>query len=698
MRLERIRGGVPAPWLSGSHQAVTGPVAPAHPTSTPLLLGRIPVKRTYITTPIYYVNGVPHVGTATTTLLADATARYRRLLGEDAYFLTGTDEHAQKVADAAAANGTTPQAFVDSVSQAFVRTWDFLECRHDDFIRTSETRHRNVVREVFRRLRDKGDIYLGVYEGWYSVADETFFRDTDVDENGIVKETGARVERIREEVHYFRLSAYGDALKEHILTHSDFLQPETRRNEVLAFIDAGLRDIAISRRNAGWGIEVPDDPGKVVYVWFDALINYLSATGWPGDPAWETLWPCDAHLMAKEIFTRFHATLWPAMLMALGVPLPRHVVGHGWWVVRDESGGLGKASKSKGNIPSPQDVVAQLVHWGGGDEALCRDALRYYLLRDIRFTDDSEFSLAMLVSRTNSELGNDLGNILNRVLKAAYHDGVVPTPSALDPVLAKVAADTVCAYQTALERYDWGLALQSVNQLLSQVNKYLGEKAPWKAAKAGETRAVADAVYNALEGLRLGAYLLAPAMPEAARRIAAQLGLGTLGGAGSWADATRFGYLAPGTRTGDPVVLFPRIVPTASAEPTSSPVKAKDSSPMSTPDPDVSNDDTITIEDFLKVHLRIADIVTAEKVENADRLLKLGLRIGDEERTIVSGIATAYTPESLVGKQIVVVHNLAPRKMRGIESKGMLLAATDVDGNAILLHPEKPAACGSEVR
>ncbi|MFM7322063.1 MAG: methionine--tRNA ligase [Armatimonadota bacterium] len=656
------------------------------------------MKRTYLTTPIYYVNGVPHVGTATTTLLADATARYRRLLGEDAYFLTGTDEHAQKVADAAAAHGTTPQAFVDTVSQSFVRTWDFLECRYDDFIRTSEPRHRNVVREIFRRLRDRGDIYLGVYEGWYSVADETFFRDTDVDENGIVKETGAKVERIREDVHYFRLSAYGDALRNHILAHPDFLQPETRRNEVLAFIDAGLRDIAISRRNAGWGIEVPDDPGKVIYVWFDALINYLSATGWPTDPAWESLWPCDAHLMAKEIFTRFHATLWPAMLMALDVPLPRHVVGHGWWVVRDESGMLGKASKSKGNIPTPQDVVAQLMEWGGGDEAICRDALRYYLLRDIRFTDDSEFSLAMLVSRTNSELGNDLGNILNRVLKAGYHDGVVPSPSALDPGLAKVAAETVATYQSALERYDWGQALQAVNQLLSHVNKYLGETAPWKAAKAGDTRVVSDAVYNALEGLRLGAYLLAPAMPEVARRIAAQLGLSTLGGPGSWSEATRFGHLVPGTRTGEAEVLFPRIVPSAPAQTSPSPAKAKDSAPMSVPENSVPADDTITIDDFLKVQLRVADIVTAEKVENADRLLKLGLRIGDEERTIVSGIATAYTPESLVGKQIVVVFNLAPRKMRGIESRGMLLAATDAEGNAILLHPDKPAVSGSEVR
>jgi len=267
--------------------------------------------RTYITTPIYYVNAVPHVGTATTTLLADAQARYHRMQGLDTWFLTGTDEHAQKVSDAAIAAGETPQAFVDKVSQSFVEAWKFLDCRYDTFIRTSEDRHKDVVREVFQRLEKSGDIYLGVYEGWYSVADETFFRDTDVDDNGIVKETGAKVERIREDVHYFRLSAYGERLKEHILSNPGFLIPDTRRNEVLAFIEQGLRDIAISRKNAGWGIEVPGDASKVVYVWFDALINYLTESGWPNNPAWDQTWPATAHLMAKEIFTRFHATLWP---------------------------------------------------------------------------------------------------------------------------------------------------------------------------------------------------------------------------------------------------------------------------------------------------------------------------------------------------------------------------------------------------
>ncbi|MGC4044006.1 MAG: methionine--tRNA ligase [Armatimonas sp.] len=508
-------------------------------------------KRYYVTTPIYYVNGVPHVGTATTTVLADATARYRRLKGDDAYFLTGTDEHAQKVADAAAAAGMDPQTFVDGVSQRYVETWKFLNCNYSNFIRTSEERHKKVVREVYRRLQAQGDIYLGTYEGWYSVSDETFFRDSDVDEKGYVKETGAKVERIQEEVHYFRLSAYGDRLKAHIAANPTFLLPETRKNETLAFIDNGLRDIAISRKNAGWGIEVPGDPGKVFYVWFDALINYLTESGWPENPNWDTLWPADAHLMAKEIYVRFHATFWPAMLMGLGLPLPKHVVGHGWWTVGGEKG-----AKSKGNIPLPQEVTSWLQAAGAPDEATAIDALRYYLLRDIRFTDDSEWSLEILATRTNADLGNDLGNILNRVLAAKYFDGVIPTDAPLDAKLSSIAAEAVSGYETALARYDWGAALQAAWVLAREVNVYLAEKAPWKAAKEGNTAAVSEAIYNALEGVRLVAYLASPAVPHLAQSVYTQLGLGA---PGSWETEAKFGALPGGTRTGTPAPLFPRL-------------------------------------------------------------------------------------------------------------------------------------------
>ena len=353
----------------------------------------------------------------------DALARYHRLRGETTFFLTGTDEHGSKVVEAAAKEGMTPQALVDRNSAQFAECWRFLNVSNDDFIRTSEPRHMGVVAEVFRRLRAQGDIYAAQYEGWYSVADETFLRDSEV-KDGKSIETGAVVTRVTEDNYFFRLSAYGDRLLAHIEADPNFLQPDTRRNEVLAFIKEGLRDVAISRANTGWDIPVPDDPAQSIYVWFDAVINYLTATGWPDDPTWEALWPADVHLVGKEIYTRFHATLWPAMLMALDLPLPITVLGHGWWLIEGEKG-----SKSKGNIPTPQEVVAELEERSGAAHDVAVDALRYYLIRDISFTGDAEFSVGNLIERRyNPELCNKLGNLLNRSLKmlAQYENGVVP--------------------------------------------------------------------------------------------------------------------------------------------------------------------------------------------------------------------------------------------------------------------------------
>jgi methionyl-tRNA synthetase len=655
------------------------------------------MKRYYVTTPIYYVNGLPHVGTATTTLLADAVKRYRNLRGERAYMLTGTDEHAQKVADAAAKVGKPTQAFVDEVSQRFVEAWQYLGCDYDNFIRTSEPRHKAVVQEVFRRLEARGDIYLGVYEGWYSVSDETFFRDSDVDGNGFVKETGAKVERIKEDVYYFKLSAYGEKLKAHIDANPDFLLPETRRNEVLSFIDDGLRDIALTRKNKGWGIEVPGHPEHVFYVWFDALINYLTESGWPDNPDFDTLWPADAHLMAKEIYTRFHATFWPAMLMGLELPLPKHIVGHGWWLIGGEKG-----AKSKGNIPGAQEVVTYLQDASGAPEAICKDALRYYLVRDIALSSDAEFSLEMLVTRYNGDLANDLGNVLNRVLRAKYFTGTIPTPLSIDAELVQIASEAVKGYEAALTRFNWGAALQAAWTLVSATNKYLDEKAPWIREKEGDVVGRDTAVYNALEATRLSAYLLSPVMPYASKEIAAQLGITDFNSDGSWAANTTFGKLVSGTPIGTPTPLFPRIdikqlkenikkmeeekkeiAPTELA-----PAPTEEETPVEEP---------ITIDDFFKVQLKVADIVAVEKVPKADKLLQLSLKIGEEERIILSAIAEFYEPEELVGKQIVVVYNLAPRKMRGIESKGMLLAATNDEGKPILLTPESHVSSGTSV-
>lgn len=673
-------------------------------------------KRYYVTTPIYYVNGSPHIGTATTTLLADAVKRYRALRGENPYFLTGTDENARKVLEAAQKAGVEPMAFVDEVSQRFVETWKFLHCDYDNFFRTTDARHIEVVQEIFRRLTASGDIYKGTYEGWYSVSEETFFRDTDVDaERKIVisegPTKGATVERVQEETWFFKLSTYGDRLREYILAHPDFLIPETRRNEVLAFIDQGLRDIAVTQNRTGWGIPVPGEEDKsVVYVWFDALINYLTETGWP-DAGFEKLWPANAHLMAKEIYTRFHATFWPAVLMALDLPLPKHVIGHGWWTIGGEKG-----AKSKGNIPTPQEMVALLQAASGASEDICIDALRYYLVRDIRFSDDSEFSVEMLVTRFNTDLANDLGNVLNRTLRARYHTGQIPTPRALDTSLQTAAAKAVADYEAALERYDWGIALQAAWSLVSAVNGYLAEKQPWIAAKQGDDAAVADAVYNALEGTRLAALLVSPVLPNASREMAKQLGIAdTFAAEGSWEAEKQFGFLKPGTLTGEATPLFPRIdakkladaqknepkpmeTPTEiKPEPTTAPVAATEATPMTE---EASAEPTyITIDDFAKIELKVAEVISVTKVPKADKLLHLRIAVGEpEERDLLSAIAEWYTPEELVGKKIIIIANLAPRKMRGIFSQGMLLAVDGPDGRPVLVTPETGVPAGATVR
>ncbi len=650
-------------------------------------------KTFYITTPIYYVNGVPHVGSATTTLLCDAIARFHRLRGERTFFLTGTDEHGSKVAEAAAKAGLTPQELVDKNSRQFAECWQYLNVSYDDFIRTSEPRHMAVVAEVFRRLQAKGDIYASQYEGWYSVADETFLRDSEV-RDGRSLETGAEVKRVTEDNYFFRLSAYQDRLLQHIEANSGFLQPETRRNEVLAFIKVGLRDVAISRTNAGWDIPVPDDPSQSIYVWFDAVINYLTATGWPDNAAWDTVWPADVHLVGKEIYTRFHATLWPAMLMGLNLPLPGTVLGHGWWLIEGEKG-----SKSKGNIPTPQEVVDALVARSGATVEVAKDALRYYLLRDISFTGDAEFSQANLVEkRYNPDLCNKLGNLLNRTLKmlAQYGDGIIPAGAAertQSGTLATLSRETTQDVERAMLALDPGGALASTWKLVEAGNGDIDTTAPWKLHKAGDTQGVADALYAALETTRIVSVLLTPLLPHVASLIRAQLGLGDTP-LSDWSHETVWGGLPAGTKTQEAQPIFPRI------DTKKEPTKMAETMPP-TAETTAAPTNTITIEDFAKVQLKIGEIKTAERVEGATKLLKLTVDIGEgTDRQILAGIAESYAPDTLLGRKIVVVANLAPRKLRGFESQGMLMAATDAEGHAVLLHPDTPDAVdpGAQVR
>lgn len=687
-------------------------------------------KKFYITTPIYYVNGVPHVGTATTTLICDALARFHKLAGEEVFFLTGTDEHAQKVANAAAEAGVSTQEFVDRVSQHFVRTWQFLGIDYDRFIRTSEQDHKEVVSEVFRRLQATGDIFVGPYEGWYSVSDETFYRDTDVIPSPtllgvtIARESGSTVERVTQENYYFRLSAYGDRLLNYITDNPDFLQPDTRRNEVIAFIQDGLRDVPVSRRNTGWGIPVPGDPASVVYVWFDALINYLTATGWPA-PGYEELWPADIHMVGKEIYTRFHATLWPAMLMGLGLPLPGHVIGHGWWLVRGEKG-----SKSKGNIPTSQEAVRQIMDISGAEEAFAIDAHRYYLLRDISYTGDAEYGAKNLIARYNGELANNLGNLLNRSVKMLHQfcGGIIPeTPAQGDGGdLARSAGETAAAVEQCYRNANVGAALENIEQLVALGNKAIGSSEPWKRAKEGDQSAVDASLYSALELLRIVSVLLDPVMPKAAAAIRAQLGIA---GPITFADALQWGLLRPGSQAGDPIPIFPRADPkllpkeevkeemTASETTPNKPAPSTEASPVGAATTPTANTapplsapveaavasvqtPLIAYDDFAKVQLRVAQILTAEPVPKTTKLLRLTIDVGeDAPRQLVAGIAESYAPESLPGRKIVIVANLQPATIRGVKSNGMLVAATGPDGKAILLAPDDPTVPnGSKIK
>jgi methionyl-tRNA synthetase len=567
-------------------------------------------------------------------------------------------------------------------------------------------------------LKESGDIYKDAYEGWYCVADETYFRDTDVGPDRLCPNPECRqpLRRMQEENYFFRLSAYGDRLLAHINANPDFLQPDFRRNEVISFIQQGLRDMSVARPSSGWGIPVRDDPSQSVYVWFDALINYLAATGWPHDEArYRQLWPADLHMVGKEIFVRFHATLWPAMLIALGLPLPAQVYAHGWWVDMEGK----KAGKRTGGLPHPTEFTQELAVASGASFDISTDALRYLLLREMVFHGDSEYSRESFLRRYNTDLANDLGNLCNRSVNmlVKYFDGVVPETGRNEEEIVALVRDVVSDYDAAVRDFRFNVALEAAWRLVGRMNRYIEERLPWKQAKAGETGELGVTLYSCLEAVRIVAVLVSPAMPTAADALWRQLGVtGTIGGVG-WDEATRWGGLTAGTRVLAPEPIFPRIQEAVRTEsPAAAPTAVQTSAPAqkeehavsgATAGQDVPSNPSeapaaeepsyITIDDFLKVELRVANIVAAEPVPNATKLLKLTVEIGGEERTILAGIAEMYQPDELVGRQVAVVANLQPRKMRGIESQGMLLAA-DVEGQAILLQPETKVPSGSRVR
>ncbi len=637
----------------------------------------------YITTPIYYVNDMPHIGHIYTTVMADIFARYHRMHGHDVRFLTGTDEHGQKIEKSAGAQRIRPIELADRVVERYRHLWEVLEISHDDFIRTTQPRHQAGVTEIIRRIMAAGDLYKGEYEGWYCAGAESFVPDSQV-ADGKDLESGYPVERLSESSWFFRLSAYQEKLLGWYRTHPDCIRPKSRYNEVVRFVEGGLRDLSVSRTSVTWGVGFPDDPDHVVYVWLDALTNYISALGFgSGDTRlFDRYWPARVHLVGKDIL-RFHCVYWPAFLMSAGLPLPETVFGHGWWM-RDDA----KMSKSLGNVVRPDYLI----------ERFGPDALRYFLAREMAFGQDASFSDVAFLERFNADLANALGNTASRTVSMTgrFLEGKIPAPTA-GGMIADTAAEAVAAHRRHMDAMEPHRALEATWRLLSAINGHLQERQPWALAKQGdEGRQKLEAtLYDALEGLRIASLLIEPFMPAAASRLRAQLGAeelpADLRGALSW------GLLPGGTTIGKAEPLFPRVDVKKTMQELA--MRDEPKAPTDSPkDETASTEDLVTIDDFAKIRLKVGIVREAEKVPKSKKLVRLMVDLGEPElRQIVAGIGAKYEPETLIGRRIVVVANLKPAKLMGVESRGMLLAAS-LDGDPDLLSPDGEVPPGTEVR
>jgi methionyl-tRNA synthetase len=653
------------------------------------------MKPFYVTTPIYYVNDRPHIGTAYSTIAADVLARYQKLRGRPTRFLTGLDEHGLKIARVAEAKGLSPQAFTDEMQAPFRETWQLLNCEYDDFIRTTEPRHKQRAQLLWEQIKARGDIYLGDYEDWYCVGCETFYTEKDLLPGNLCPQHLQPVERIKESSYFFRLSNYTQPLLDFYETHPDFVKPAGRFNEVKSFVREGLRDLSVSRTSFRWGIPVPNDPEHVMYVWFDALANYMSALGGPAEPGssplYDRFWPPHGqviHLVGKDIL-RFHTVYWPAFLLSAGIEPPTQVWAHGWLTVNGQ-----KMSKTLGNFLPPEPLV----------EAFGVDVLRYYLMRDVAFGQDGDFSHENLLARLNGELANGLGNLLNRVLVSIVQKnlaGQVPAPAPSVRTQDDADLETAalrCAQSAAehLELVQPQRALESIWELVAAGNRYVDRTEPWALVKRGETQRLSQVVYQVLETLRMIGVMISPFMPGKAAELRHQLGLDPLMPSVDrdlWPSV--FGGLLPGTPTRVGQALFPRldkdqgqaalarlgISPKPAAPPKPKRDKVDKGSTEQPPTQAPAADGaTVAIEygDFAKLELRVAEILSAERVPKSDKLLKLSVNAGDPQpRQIVAGIGLHYEPEALLGKRVVIVANLKPRKLMGLESQGMVLAASD---------------------